>query len=242
MNNLIYNDQLPQYMVGLTRLKQSTNQQFSWLQTHGCKAHRHRYNTHFSCFLKEYGIEEKIGYIDTEFYVGRNRWGRLAGDWGFILCYVLGDGKGNYASDCIKPDEIFTTQDKRIVESCITEIKKYDRLIHHFGDGCDIPLLRTRALIHGLDFPGHGEIYSTDLYKIAKNKLTLSSNSQRVISKVFTGKTEKTEVEGELWLAASRGDKEALDKILLHCQADVRDLERNARKLLPFIALTKRSI
>lgn len=240
MNKSIHTP-LPKYMLGLTNIKKATNKQYQWLYENRC-SHRHKFTAHFGCFLREYEIQEKIGYIDTEFYVGRNRWGRLAGDWGNLLCWVIGDGKGNYSSDVIKPKEITTTQDKRIVKSCIAEIRKYDRLCHQYGDRCDVPLIRTRALYHNLDFPAYGEIYTTDLWKIAKNKLVLSSNSQKVISKVLYGKTEKTEVESGIWIAASQGDKKALNKILKHCEADVRDLERNAKKLMPFVRLARCSI
>jgi hypothetical protein len=197
-------------------------------------SHGHTGLSHPNCFLKERGIEEKIAYLDTEFYVGKNSWGKLAGDWGFILCWVIGDGKGNYAYDVIKPQEVFTIQDKRIVTSCVKELSKYDRVVHHYGNACDLPLLRTRALSHGLDFPGYGEIATTDIYQIAKHKLCLSSNSQKMISKLLFGKTEKTEVDPKIWLAAVRGDKKALTQILNHCKADVRDLERNAKKLMKY--------
>ncbi len=70
----------------------------------------------------------------------------------------------------------------------------------------------------------------------------MSSNSQKTISKALYNRTEKTEVEAALWLAASQGDKKALKKILVHCKADVRDLERNAKKLMSFVRLGKRSI
>jgi hypothetical protein len=224
---------LPQYMEKVTNLKQTTNQQWRWLSEGRC-SHRHRYTSHFNCFLKEYNIEEKIAYLDTEFYVGKNSWGKLAGDWGFILCWVIGDGKGNYAWDVIKPQEVFTVQDKRIVTSCVKELSKYDRVVHQYGNHADIPLLRTRALAHGLDFPSYGEIATTDIYQIAKHKLCLSSNSQKMISKLLFGKTEKTEVDPKIWLAAVRGNKTALARILIHCKADVRDLERNAKKLMKY--------
>jgi len=238
---LKYTESLPKFMQDLTNIKRANTKQYQWLYEHGC-AHKHRYTSHFNCFTKEFNIEEKIGYIDTEFWVGKNNWGRLAGDWGFLFCWVIGNGKGRYAWDTIRPDEVSTTQDKRIIKSCIAEIKKYDRLVHQYGDRADVPLIRTRALIQRLDFPKYGEIYSTDLWRIAKNKLTLSSNSQKMISKALYGKTEKTAVEAPLWLAASQGNKSALKKILTHCKADVRDLERNGAKLMPFIRLGKTSI
>lgn len=248
---LQYTDTLPKYMESLTNIKNATARQYEWLYSHGC-LHHHRFTSHFNCFLTKYGIEEKIAYLDTEFYVGKNNWGRLAGDWGFFFSWVVGDGKGNYSSDLLKQSDLFVLKgkqviitenpDKRIVASCIKELKKYDRVITQYGDRADIPLLRTRALTNRLIFPSYGELFTTDLWKIAKNKLCLSSNSQKSISKLLFGKTEKTAVEGKIWLAAVRGDKKALDEIIDHCFRDVRDLERNAKKLLKFIKLTKRSI
>lgn len=251
MSKLSYTDTLPKFMQNLTNIKKATNLQYQWLYSHGCE-HRHRFTAHFNCFLQQYKIEEKIAYLDTEFYVGKNNWGRLAGDWGFILCWVIGDGKGNYISDLIKPTDLFTFKnkeliiadepDKRIVASCIEELKKYDRVVTQYGDRADIPLLRTRALQHRLDFPPYGELVTTDLWKIAKVKLCLSSNSQKSISKLLYGKTEKTEVEARIWRRAMRGDTKAQKEILNHCICDVHDLEKNAKKLMPFIKLTKRSI
>jgi len=223
-------------------LNRMNKNELQWLVSNRCSKHGHRYISHFGCFLKEQHIEEKIAYLDTEFYVGKNRWGKLAGDWGFFFCWVIGDGKGHYKKDVIKPSEVKTTRDKRIVKSCITELKKYDRVIHQYGDRADIPLLRTRALINKIPFFKHGELYTTDVWKIAKDKLTLSSNSQGSIAEALYGETEKTRVRASIWLAALQGNQKAFKEILKHCEADVRDLERNAEKLLPFIRLTKRSI
>jgi hypothetical protein len=242
---------LPQYMEKVTNLKQTTNQQWRWLSEGRC-SHRHRYTSHFNCFLKEYNIQEKIGFLDTEFYVGKNSWGKLAGEWGYFLCWDIGDGKGHDVSDCIRPEELVhfkkgkiivtDNPDKRIVESCIKEMLKYDRIIHHYGNKCDIPLLRTRALINKVKFPAYGELVMTDLYEIAKNKLTLSSNSQKNISLALFGETEKTAVESRIWINAMRGDQKSLNIILDHCKADVRDLERNAKGLLPYVKKVNRSI
>jgi len=238
---LKYTDKLPVYMVSCTNLKKATNQQYNWLKAYGCE-HRHNFTNHFNCFLKKYNIEEKIAYLDTEFYVGKNRWGGLASEWGFILCWVIGDGKGNYWYDVIRPNEVTTSRDTRILETLINVLKRFDRVIHHYGDRADLPLIRTRALIQGIEFPGYGELFTTDLWKIAKSKFALSSNSQKNIAEAFLKKTEKTRVESKLWLAAIQGDKKALHFILEHCKADVRDLERNAKVLLPFVRLSKTSI
>jgi hypothetical protein len=132
--------------------------------------------------------------------------------------------------------------DKRIVQSCIDELAKYDRVITHFGDRCDLPLLRTRAIINKIVFPPYGSMKSTDVWKIAKNKLCISSNSQKTLAKVINGKTEKTSVESDIWLAAIRGKQKALNIVIEHCKCDVRDLERNAKALFKYVKPTATSI
>jgi DNA polymerase elongation subunit (family B) len=205
--------------------------------------HRQDGLNHASCYNTAHNIIERVCFLDTEFHVGKNNWGRLAGDWGIFFCWVIRDANGNEWYDCIKSDEVFKAQaDKRIIKSCISRLLHFDRIITQYGDRADIPLLRTRALINRLPFPPHGRLFSTDVYKIAKDKLCLSSNSQKIISLSLHGKTEKTAVESKIWQAANRGHEPSLKKILRHCRADVRDLERNAISLLPFIKQTRRSI
>lgn len=204
--------------------------------------HRQTGITHPACYNKVHGLKERIAYLDTEFYVGKNNWGKLCGDWGAILCWVLGDGKGKYAQDVATSREAAAFEDKRIVASCIKELKNYDRVVTHFGDRCDLPLLRTRAIINNLDFPPYGSLVSTDLWKIAKAKLCISSNSQKILAKVINGSTEKTSVESDIWLDAIRGKQKALNTILDHCCRDVRDLERNAKALFKYVKLSGASI
>jgi hypothetical protein len=133
-------------------------------------------------------------------------------------------------------------QDKRVVESCIKELLKFDRIVTHYGDRCDLPLLRTRAIINRIEFPPYGVWKSTDLWKIAKVKLCISSNSQKVLAKTISGSTEKTNVESDIWLAAVRGEQRALNTIIDHCRRDVRDLERNAKALFKYVKLTSTSV
>jgi hypothetical protein len=204
--------------------------------------HRHNGLVHANCYNIAHDLKERVCYLDTEFYVGKNNWGKLCGDWGAILCWVIGDGEGNYWSDEATPKEAAAFEDKRIVESCIARLRQFDRVITHFGDRCDLPLLRTRAIINGSDFPAYGALKSTDVWKIAKTKLCISSNSQKTLAKVINGKTEKTSVEAEIWLGAIRGNKKCLATIIDHCHRDVRDLERNAKALAKYVKLSSTSI
>jgi len=206
-----------------------------------CK-HGHSALAHPKCWREETNHPERIGFLDTEFYAGKNNWGKIAGDWGVILCWVIGDEKGRIKWDLITKEDLYKKQDKNIVRSCIKEMWKYDRIIHHYGDNCDLPLLRTRALYHKLPFPLYGDIKTTDVWKLAKGKLLISSNSQANISRLLRGKSEKTLVDPEMWMAALRGDKRALNYILKHCKIDVQELRKNYRELVKYSPRSNRSI
>ena len=56
---------LPIIMKGLINIKLANSQQLHWLLTHKCQ-HRHNYIRHFNCLIKDYGIKERILFLDIE--------------------------------------------------------------------------------------------------------------------------------------------------------------------------------
>lgn len=106
----------------------------------------------------------------------------------------------------------------------------------------DIPFLRSRAIIHGLDFPKHGELYHTDVWRMAKTKLCLHSNRQDVIAESLQGKTIKTRISHPAWRQAMMGNEDAAMEVLDHCNCDVKDLKKNYNSLLPYCKILKSSI
>jgi uncharacterized protein YprB with RNaseH-like and TPR domain len=223
----------------LSNLNNATAADLKWLLVHRCKHHK-RYLEHFSCFLKEAHVEERLGYLDIES-------NGLIADFGVMLSYCILDGDtGKILGRHITRKEILSAGfDKTLVADCIKDMRKFDRLIAHYGIGpkkFDIPYLRTKAIHYGLDFPKPGEIYGTDTHPISKNKLRLSSNRLLTVATALLGKTEKTRVDGNLWLRAVQGDSKALAEIFDHNKRDVRDLKRIFEKVRPYVNLTKTSI
>jgi len=121
-------------------------------------------------------------------------------------------------------------------------MRNFDRIVTHYGTYFDVPFLRTRAMIHNIDFPKYGELYHTDVWKIAKSKLCLHSNRQDIIAESLYGKTVKTRISHPDWRKAMMGNKEAVMNVLDHCQKDVQDLRRNYNSLLPYYNIIKSSI
>jgi uncharacterized protein YprB with RNaseH-like and TPR domain len=235
MAKLKYTDTLPGYMEGLANIKNANKKQYQWLYEHGCN-HRHRFTNHFSCFLKQYDVGEKVGFLDIET-------SNLKANFGIVLCWCILTEDGTLYEDWLSENDVLSGyEDRRVVNSCIEKMRTFDRVITHFGTYFDIPFLRSRALIHGIDFPEYGELYHTDVWKISKSKLCIHSNRQDVIAESLRGKTVKTRIAHPAWRKAMMGNEEAIMEVIDHCEHDVEDLKSNYITLSPFIRETRTSI
>ncbi len=221
--------------INLGKLKKS---EILYLWRHRCK-HGHRYLSHPKCYLKEERIPEKIGFLDIET-------SNLAANFGLVLSYCIKPA-GSTVKQIIK--NIITKKelqdgdmDKRLIRDCVEDIKRFDRIIGHYSSRFDIPFLRTRAIIHGIEFPPYGELLQTDTWRMAKNSLALHSNRQDVLAESLLGRTVKTRIKQKHWIKALQGDKVALAYVLDHNIKDVIDLERNYNKLVRYNRKSNTSI
>lgn len=226
---------LPRFMQGLTNIKRASARQYDWLHSHRC-SHRHKYTVHFSCFLKDYDVKERLGFLDIET-------SNLKADFGIVLCWCILDDQNKMFDDSLsKKDIIADHEDKRVVQSCIEMMLTFDRIITHYGTYFDIPFLRTRSLIHGIKFPEYGQLWHSDVWKLARRSLCIHSNRQDCVAEALQGKTIKTRIEHPAWRKAAYGDAEAIAEVLDHCRHDVPDLKKNFYSLLPFNRLVNTSI
>lgn len=216
-----------------------TKKEMQWLGSHKCK-HSHTYLEHYACYLSENpSMEERIGFLDIET-------SNLDANFGVILswCIKIKDNDIIYGllnDKDFKEKEAFKV-DKRITKDLINEILTLDRIVTHYGRKFDIPYIRTRALINNLEFPSFGTIVNDDTYYMAKYKLKLNSNRLETIAQTLFGKSEKTHLDGAIWLSAVRGDKKALNYVLEHNKTDVIELEKVWLKLKGFVGVRNTSI
>jgi len=218
----------------ITRL---TKAEIVWLHKHRCKAHRHTYLAHYNCYLKEIGREEKIGFLDIEA-------SNLKANFGIMLSYCIKPkGKRKILYGLITRKDLEAGDlDKRIVEQCIRDMLRFDRVVGYYSKRYDVPFIRTRALFWGLDFPEYREMYHSDVYDMAKKHLCLHSNRQAVVCETILGKTLKTRIDPGHWIKALQGDKVALAYILDHNKKDVKDLEKIYNKLVKFTSKANSSL
>jgi uncharacterized protein YprB with RNaseH-like and TPR domain len=203
---------------------------FRWKCKHG-----HRGLTHYNCWLNEVGTGERIGFLDIEA-------SDLKANFGVMLSWCIKAEGADTACDVVTAEDLRKDLDKRIVRSCVQEMQRYDRLVTHYGDRYDLPFIRTRALVHKIPFPHHGEIVTTDVWKLSKYKLRLNSNRQDTIAEALRGVTIKTRINPTYWIRALQGDEEGLAYILDHNKKDVIELEKNYHALIPFARKANTSI
>jgi uncharacterized protein YprB with RNaseH-like and TPR domain len=233
--------------------------------------HFHNADSHPACFavgnvnhekaqsvLEEYGkpwyqVEGlKVGIIDIEA-------DGLKSDFSTMLSWSIKEKNGPTVHDVVTKAELFAGEgDKRIVQSCIDEMNKYKILIGYYSTGYDIPFIRTKALHHGLLFPGYvnedyekadgtissrgfPEIYHFDMYYVVKSKLCLSRKSLDNACDYLHIKG-KTPLDKDVWRRAKYGDPQALQLVVEHNIADCEILDELHEKLAPFAKFTRKSI
>ena len=207
--------------------------------------HRHSIETHPNCFVRGeilYDFKDdrewerltgipwyqypgyKIGYFDIET-------DGLFADFGIMLTWCLKEKDGKIYSDAVTKKELFDGEmDKRIVKSLLDRMKDYRIVVGYNSDRFDIPFLRARALKHGLDFPGFGELYTWDLYFTARSKLRITRKSLDNVCD-FLGIKGKTPIDKEVWRRAKYGDPKALKTVLEHNRGDVKITEELHNRL-----------
>lgn len=222
--------------------------------------HRHTKDEHPGCFFEGLVIDKRsdaeqgkepwymlpgmrIGYLDIEA-------DGLKADWDTMLTWCIKQKGGDVAYDSVTREELFDgTQDRRIVESLLEEMKKYDLIVTYYGTNYDLPFIRAKSLRYDLDFPHYRfdgkklihELSHFDLYFLVKAKLCISRKSLDNVCQ-YLGIKGKTEIDKEAWRLAKYGDKESLIEVLRHNIGDVKILEELHNRLSVFAKYSQRSV
>ena len=195
-------------------------------------SHGHTYLSHYNCYVAENpDAEEKIGFLDIEA-------SNLSADFGQMLSYCIKDASSDEILEgLITREDLQGTPgeaDRRIVTQCVADIAKFDKIVTFYGARFDLPFIRTRALVCGVEFPNYGTLKHKDLWFVCRGKLKLSSNRLENACRVVIGKTRKTRIEPKYWHGALQGDQKSLDFIIKHNRYDVLDLEALYKALVDF--------
>ena len=216
-------------------IKHLKKQEILNLARQTCKC-GHSYLEHFKCYQEETGNIERIGFLDIET-------SNLSADFGIIFSYAIKELGGKIIGRTVTPNEMRTEMyDKKLMEEAVAHILGFNRICTYYGSRFDIPFLRARALYHGLDFPLYKEVYHTDVYYMAKNRLCISRKRLETVCDFLGIPAKAHKLNQVMWLKALGGNPKALDFIWKHNTEDVISLEQVWKRLDSYCQPTNRSI
>jgi len=221
----------------VTNFEAATGKDLEWLKEHRCKAHGHRYTSHFNCFLKEQQLDPRIGFLDIESQ------GSLDAIWGLVVTFAIKPQNKKAVLRKIKPQHILNKgiQDRVLVRQFIEDIKNYDVLVVYYG--CDkpgrhdFPFLRARAEKWGLKgFPKQGEKKIIDLYDIVKKYFKYPRGRRRmgIVCDNLSIPSKQTRMDPDVWRAAGAGNQRAINIIGRHNVEDVDSTEMLFNRVIEY--------
>ena len=123
-----------------------------------------------------------------------------------------------------------------ILKKLVPLLDKADIVIGHNVSGFDMPKIRGRCLVSGLDLPSpYKEI---DTYKVARRAFGFDKNSLEFLARILgvEQKGEHKEFPGfELWLECIRGNKKAWNEMKKYNIQDVMVTEQVYYNIRPYI-------
>lgn len=220
--------------MNLNKLKK---EEILWLHNHKCK-HSHTLLQHPKCIPKDSPLYEHTGFLDIE-TTG------LKGDYAFVLSYFIRDDDNKWFGRVLTSDEIWDgVFDKNLLRECVEDMRKFDKLVVYYGGDFrfDIPLLRTRCIKYGIDFPPYKEIKVVDLYPIVKKKLNLHNRKLGTVCSFFGIKSKQHMMNPDVWMGAISGNKKDLEHVRKHNVEDVISTQKLYYKLIDFVGACNQSI
>jgi hypothetical protein len=127
--------------------------------------------------------------------------------------------------------EAINQDDKRIVTELWSLLDEADVIIAHNGDQFDIPKIKSRCIINGLNPPSTYQ--QIDTKKIAAKQFGFESNKLDGLAMLFGFKV-KLDTDFELWTRCYAGEEEALKYMEEYNHHDVELLEEVYLKLRPW--------
>lgn len=141
---------------------------------------------------------------------------------GRVLCCSFADSWGNVKT--FRYEDYPGTpiiDDGPLCVAIRDELEKAGHWVTWNGRLFDVPLLNARLLKAG-ERPLRKDIMHTDLMYYARGQFVRIGSSKLVnVSTFVESPHQKTPLEWETWQLAATGDKDSMDLVVEHCEADV---------------------
>ncbi len=179
--------------------------------------------------------DEIIGVYDIETT-------NLKANVGFCLSWYMICSDGKEIGSCIKRKEILNGKtDERVIKEFLEALKNVDVLVGYYNTNFDNTFMRTRAEVHGYDFPSFGSLKNLDLFYTVRSKLNLTRKSLGAACEAL-GIGEKTHEPIAVWNKARIGHQKSIDAIYKYNKNDVRLTYELFERLKKYRKFIRRSI
>ena len=163
----------------------------------------------------------------------------LKASFGHIICCSFLDLLDPKAKvETFRIDELKgrrTSDDSRVVRAIKQKLQTSWIWAGWYSKMYDIPFINGRLALHGI-MPVEKRMHLDLLYYSKGQFMKLHSSKLDSVAKTFRLKTQKTDILPDEWLRAGEGDKDAIDYVVKHCEADVKVLRDVFPILAPHIA------
>ena len=160
---------------------------------------------------------------------------------GRILCcsfLPIADGKRNRPYTFRLDDKQYKADDpiddRKICVAIRDELEKYHMVIGWNSKLFDHSFLDARLAQVG-ERPFNKHLVLDMMWYAGQNSLRIGSRKLDNVAKFFKLKSQKTPIDWDDWKRAALGDKEAMDKVVVHCEADVKTLAEAYWAMLPMV-------
>lgn len=96
----------------------------------------------------------------------------------------------------------------------------------------DIPFINARCAKHGLPLV-RPQMHLDIMYYAGGSSLKIGSKKMRNVAKYFKTEHQPTELDWDIWKAASKGDLTAVKEVVHHCDMDILSMEEIYWQLIP---------
>lgn len=166
----------------------------------------------------------------------------LSGLMGRILCgsfYRIVDGHQTKPYTFRLDDKRYSGRsridDNRLAVAIRDELEKYNMVIGWNSKLFDAPFLNARLAKVG-SRPFHPQFHLDLMYYAGGCSMRIGSKKLENVQKFFALSDAKTQITWDNWNLAAGGDRQALDKVVHHCEQDVKVLAQAYWKMLPAVA------
>lgn len=173
--------------------------------------------------------EPKVLFLDIE-ATGLNA------TFGVVLCIGwkwLGDPKVHCPS-LLDRRKANMLDDRELIRQFVYEpYAEADYIVTWYGRRYDIPMLKARAIKHGM--PPFPPIYHIDLWHEWRKQFKTHNNRLATVGEFLKLEHSKNSIDYEAWQLAALGDRASMEKVKDHCRPDVQVLEDAFLRVRPWL-------